>query len=80
MYIFPPNAQNASGVGQDVDAAVCQQGAAVTYSQEGHKYSGPDSMTDSRGAALPIAGASLNGAYSGEGATGSNQYLINIIL
>ncbi|XP_037540764.1 RNA-binding protein 10 [Nematolebias whitei] len=59
--------QNASG--QDVDAAVCQQGAAVTYSQEGLKYSGPDNMTDSRVAALSIAGASLNGAYPGGGTT-----------
>uniref|UniRef100_A0AAQ5YGA0 RNA binding motif protein 10 n=1 Tax=Amphiprion ocellaris TaxID=80972 RepID=A0AAQ5YGA0_AMPOC len=55
--------------------AVTQQGAAVTYSQEGHGYTGPDGTTfkaqaDTRVVALPSAGASLNGAYTGGAAPG----------
>ncbi|XP_068996757.1 RNA-binding protein 10 [Embiotoca jacksoni] len=62
--------QNGSGGGQSVDTAVYQQGAAVTYSQEGHEYSGSEGGTfkvqaDSRVAALAGAGTSLNGAYTG---------------
>uniref|UniRef100_A0A3Q2QZY8 RNA binding motif protein 10 n=2 Tax=Fundulus heteroclitus TaxID=8078 RepID=A0A3Q2QZY8_FUNHE len=60
--------QNTNGSGED--AAVYQQGAAVTYSQEGQNYTGPDgsasrAQTDSRTAALSGAGAALNGAYAG---------------
>uniref|UniRef100_A0A1A7WUN2 RNA binding motif protein 10 n=1 Tax=Iconisemion striatum TaxID=60296 RepID=A0A1A7WUN2_9TELE len=60
--------QNAPNGGKGVDAAMYQQGAAVTYSQEGLKYSGPDGSrvpTDSRVAALPNAVATLNGAFTG---------------
>lgn len=77
---FSPNcltqtAQNGSGGGQSIDTAVYQQGAAVTYSQEGHEYSGPDStafkaQTDARVPALPGAGAALMGAYTGAAAPG----------
>uniref|UniRef100_A0A1A8IJS3 RNA binding motif protein 10 n=2 Tax=Nothobranchius kuhntae TaxID=321403 RepID=A0A1A8IJS3_NOTKU len=58
--------QNAPNGG--VDATVYQQGAAVTCSQEGLKYSGPDgprAQTDSRVAALPNTVTSLNGAFTG---------------
>lgn len=63
-------AQNGSGGGQSIDTAVYQQGAAVTYSQEGNEYSVLDSATfkaqaDARVAALPVAGAALMGAYTG---------------
>ncbi|XP_013873146.1 RNA-binding protein 10 isoform X2 [Austrofundulus limnaeus] len=66
QWAVTQNAQNGSGAVQGVDAAVCQQGAAVTYSQEGHKYSGPDGMTDSRVAVLLSAGTSLNVVTSSE--------------
>ncbi|XP_017270557.1 RNA-binding protein 10 [Kryptolebias marmoratus] len=69
QWAVTQNTQLGSGVGQGVDAAVCQQGAAVTYSQEGLKYAGADCTADSRVAALPSAGASLNGAYAGGGTT-----------
>lgn len=50
--------------GSNEDAAVYQQGAAVSYSQGGQNYTGPDG-TDARVAALPGGGAALNGAYTG---------------
>ncbi|XP_015233866.1 PREDICTED: RNA-binding protein 10-like isoform X1 [Cyprinodon variegatus] len=61
QWAISQNNPNGSGDG----AAVYQQGAAVTYAQEGQAYPGPD--TDSRIAALPGAGVALNGAYSGGG-------------
>lgn len=52
-----------------------QQGAAVTYSQDGSEYSGLDGTTfktqaDARVSALPSAGAALMGAYTGGAAPG----------
>lgn len=79
-FSFFPNhltqtAQNGSGGGQSIDTAVYQQGAAVTYNQEGHEYSGPDgtsfkTQTDARVPALPGAGTALMGAYTGGAAPG----------
>lgn len=68
-------AQNGSGGGQSVDTAVYQQGEAVTYSQEGHEYSGPDGTTfkaqaDTRVAALASTGTALMGAYTAGTAPG----------
>lgn len=68
-------AQNGSSGGQSIDTAVYQQGAAVTYSQEGNEYSGLDGTTfkaqaDSRVAGLPGAGTALMGAYTGGSAPG----------
>ncbi|XP_044065667.1 RNA-binding protein 10 [Siniperca chuatsi] len=62
--------QNGSGGSQSIDTAVYQQGAAVTYNQEGNEYTGIDGTTfkgqaDARVAALPSAGAALMGAYTG---------------
>lgn len=61
-------AQNGASGGQGVDAALCQQGAAVSYIQEGNTYSGIDvssfkPQTDVRVAALPGAGAALLGTF-----------------
>ncbi|XP_007568975.1 RNA-binding protein 10 isoform X1 [Poecilia formosa] len=66
QWAISQNTQN----GSNEDAAVYQQGAAVTYSQEGQSYSGADGValriqTDSRIAPLVGAGAALNGAYTG---------------
>ncbi|KAM4737856.1 RNA-binding protein 10 isoform 2-T2 [Anableps anableps] len=82
QWAISQNAQN----GSSEDAAVYQQGAAVTYSQEGPSYTGPDgtalrAQMDSRIAALPGAGAALNGAYTGgapvkPGAAAGQQSLI----
>lgn len=75
-YLFlSQNAQKGSSGGQSVDASSYQQGAAVTYSQEGLEYTGPDSTTfkahaDGGVAALTSVGASLNGAYAGGAAPG----------
>ena len=66
-------AQNGSAGGQSIDTAVYQQGAAVTYNQEGTDYSGLDGTTykaDVRVAALPGAGTALMGAYTGGAAPG----------
>ncbi|KAL3064329.1 hypothetical protein OYC64_000585 [Pagothenia borchgrevinki] len=65
--------QNGSAGGQTTDTAVYQQGAAVTYNQEGVEYSGLDgthfkSQGDARASALPGARTALKGAYTG-GAT-----------
>ncbi|KAI4823487.1 hypothetical protein KUCAC02_012070 [Chaenocephalus aceratus] len=59
--------QNGSGGGQTTDTAVYQQGAAVTYNQEGVEYSGLDgthfkSQGDARASALPGARTALMGA------------------
>lgn len=77
IYIFfqSQTAQNGSGGGQSIDTAVYQQGAAVTYNQEGNEYSVLDGATfkaqaDARVAALPVAGAALMGAYTGGAAPG----------
>ncbi|TNN82353.1 RNA-binding protein 5 [Liparis tanakae] len=64
---------NGSGVSQSVDTAVYQQGAAVTYNQEGNDYSGLDGTTfqaqaDVRVAVLP-AGAAQMGVHTGGGAS-----------
>ncbi|XP_029361570.1 RNA-binding protein 10 isoform X2 [Echeneis naucrates] len=74
QWAVTQTAQNGSGVGQSIDAAVYQQGAAVTYNQEGHEYSGQDStsfkaQTDTRVLPLPSAGTALMGAYTGGAAT-----------
>lgn len=58
-----------------MDTGVYQQGAAVTYGQDGNEYSGLDGTTfkaqaDARIAALPSAGAALMGAYTGGVAPG----------
>lgn len=68
-------AQNGSGGGQGVDTAVCQQGAALPYSQEGSAFAGLSSIafkaqTDARVAALPSAGTALMGAYTAGTVTG----------
>lgn len=52
-----------------------QQGAAVTYGQDGNEYPGIDGTTyktqaDVRVAALPSAGAALMGTYTGGAAPG----------
>uniref|UniRef100_A0A674NBZ5 RNA binding motif protein 10 n=1 Tax=Takifugu rubripes TaxID=31033 RepID=A0A674NBZ5_TAKRU len=59
---FIQTAQNGPSGGQGVDTALCQQVAAVAYSQEGNTFSGLDvapfkPQTDVRVAALPGAGA-----------------------
>ncbi|XP_029995115.1 RNA-binding protein 10 isoform X1 [Sphaeramia orbicularis] len=73
QWAVTQTAQNGS-VGQSVDGAVFQQGAAVTYNQDGHGYSGSDGTSfkgqaDTRITALPTAGAALMGAYTTGGAT-----------
>ncbi|TMS16258.1 RNA-binding protein 10 [Larimichthys crocea] len=70
QWAVTQTAQNGSSGGQSIDTAVYQQGAAVTYSQEGNEYSGLDGTTfkaqaDSRVAGLPGAGTALMGAYTG---------------
>uniref|UniRef100_A0A8C9Z6B3 RNA binding motif protein 10 n=1 Tax=Sander lucioperca TaxID=283035 RepID=A0A8C9Z6B3_SANLU len=70
QWAVTQTAQNGSGGGQSTDTAVYQQGAAVTYNQEGNEYSGLDGTTfktqaDARVAALPGAGKALIGAYTG---------------
>lgn len=64
---FIQTAQNGPSGGQGVDTALCQQVAAVSYSQEG-KFSGLDvapfkPQTDVRVAALPGAGAAPLGTF-----------------
>ncbi|KAG8002638.1 RNA-binding protein 10, partial [Nibea albiflora] len=70
QWAVTQTAQNGSSGGQSIDAAVYQQGAAVTYSQDGNEYSGLDGTTfkaqaDARVAGLPGAGTALMGAYTG---------------
>ncbi|KAM9343499.1 RNA-binding protein 10 isoform 2-T2 [Pholidichthys leucotaenia] len=74
QWAVTQTAQN--GGSKNVDTAVYQQGAAVTYTQEGHEYNGPNGSTcsqqaDTGVAAIGSAGASLNGAYAGAPATTS---------
>ncbi|XP_029973960.1 RNA-binding protein 10 [Salarias fasciatus] len=64
----------ASQNGSGGDTAVYQQGAAVTYSQEGQEYPGADGSTFkaqavTRAPALPGAAGAQNGVYAG--ATGA---------
>ncbi|KAM3871728.1 RNA-binding protein 10 [Diretmus argenteus] len=67
QWAVTQTAQNGSGGGQGTDTAVYQQGAAVTYSQEGQEYSGLDgtSFNAQPNATLPSTGAALMGAYTG---------------
>lgn len=65
---FIQTAQNGPSGGQGVDTALCQQVAAVSYSQEGNAFSGLDvapfkPQTDVRVAALPGAGAAQMGMF-----------------
>ncbi|XP_034393942.1 RNA-binding protein 10 isoform X2 [Cyclopterus lumpus] len=74
QWAVTQTAQNGSGVSQSIDTPVYQQGAAVTYNQEGNEYSGLDGTTfkaqaDVRVAALPGAGAAQMGAYTGGAAS-----------
>ncbi|XP_034552207.1 RNA-binding protein 10 isoform X2 [Notolabrus celidotus] len=74
QWAVTQTSQNGSGGGQTVDTAVYQQGAAVTYNQEGNEYTGLDgtgfkTTTDVRIAALPSSGGALMGAYTGGAAT-----------
>ncbi|XP_047446757.1 RNA-binding protein 10 isoform X2 [Mugil cephalus] len=63
QWAVTQTAQN--GGGQSVDTAVYQQGAAVTYGQEGHDGSAFKAQADTRLVALPSVGAGLNGPYPG---------------
>ncbi|KAG7519628.1 hypothetical protein JOB18_012295 [Solea senegalensis] len=70
QWTVTPTSQNGSGGVQSIDTAMYQQGAAVTYSQEGHEYFEPDgatfkAQTDTRIPALPNAGAALVVTYAG---------------
>lgn len=69
QWAVTQTAQNGSIGGQKLDSAVYQQGAAVTYSQEGLECTGVDGaafkgQADSRVAGLPAAGAALLGTYA----------------
>ncbi|KAM9752480.1 RNA-binding protein 10 isoform 2-T6 [Menidia menidia] len=66
QWAVTQNTQN--GADQSAGSAVYQQGAAVSYSQEGHDV-GPDATTpktqaDTRVAGLPSAGPFLNGTFT----------------
>lgn len=71
MFVFNgfiQAAQNGPSGGLGVDTALCQQGAAVSYSEKGNTFSGLDvssfkPQTDVRVAPLPGAGAALMGAF-----------------
>ncbi|XP_051913156.1 RNA-binding protein 10 isoform X1 [Hippocampus zosterae] len=68
QWAVTQNAQNGSGGGPEY-GEMYQQGAAVTYNQEGNDYASLDGQhfqvqTDSRVASLPSAGAHLKVAYS----------------
>ncbi|XP_031700911.1 RNA-binding protein 10 [Anarrhichthys ocellatus] len=63
QWAVTQTAQNGSGVNQSIDTSVYQQGAAVTYSQEGIEYSGLDGTTYK--AQVDGAGAAQMGAYTG---------------
>ncbi|KAF3860511.1 hypothetical protein F7725_000766 [Dissostichus mawsoni] len=76
--------QNGSGGGQTTDTAVYQQGAAVTYNQEGVEYSGLDgthfkSQGDARASALPGARTALMGAYTGGAAAGTTSMFASLL-
>lgn len=65
---FIQAAQNGPSGGLGVDTALCQQGAAVSYSQKGNTFSGLDvssfkPQTDVRISPLPGAGAALMGTF-----------------
>ncbi|KAM4562831.1 RNA-binding protein 10 [Odontesthes bonariensis] len=75
QWAVTQNTQNGSD--QGAGAVVYQQGAAVSYSQEGLEHTGLDgaafkAQADTRAAALLSAGPSLNGAYT----TGAAPVLI----
>uniref|UniRef100_A0A3P8P772 RNA binding motif protein 10 n=1 Tax=Astatotilapia calliptera TaxID=8154 RepID=A0A3P8P772_ASTCA len=75
QWAVTQTSQNGPGGGQSVDTSVYQQGAAVTYSQEGLEYAGQDGTTfkpqaDNRVTALTSGVASLNGAYAAGAAPG----------
>ncbi|XP_061592026.1 RNA-binding protein 10 isoform X1 [Cololabis saira] len=68
QWAVSQNAAKGSSGGQTVDATLYQQGAAVSYSQDGIEYAGPDGTTfkaqgEAGVSSLPSGGASLNGAY-----------------
>ncbi|TNM87026.1 hypothetical protein fugu_007256 [Takifugu bimaculatus] len=68
QWAVTQTAQNGPSGGQGVDTALCQQVAAVAYSQEGNTFSGLDvapfkPQTDVRVAALPGAGAAQMGTF-----------------
>nr|XP_040048768.1 RNA-binding protein 10 [Gasterosteus aculeatus aculeatus] len=70
QWAVTQTAQNGSGGIQSTDTTVYQQGAAVTYNQDGNEYSGIDGTTfkalaEARVAALPGVGAAQMGAYAG---------------
>lgn len=70
QWAVTQSAQNASG--ESMNGAAFQQGAAVTYNQDGNTYSGPDSTTFKAQAhagvtVLPSATASVTGAYTAAG-------------
>ncbi|XP_028266148.1 RNA-binding protein 10 isoform X2 [Parambassis ranga] len=62
--------QNGSGEGQSIDTAVYQQGAAITYNQEGLDGTSFKAQADTRVNTLSSAGAVLNGAFTGGAAPG----------
>ncbi|XP_077439840.1 RNA-binding protein 10 isoform X1 [Vanacampus margaritifer] len=70
QWAVTQTAQNGSGGGQSAEyREMYQQGAAITYNQDGNDYTLPDGQhfqmqTDSRVASLPSTGAPLRGAYS----------------
>lgn len=76
LYIYrSQTTQNGSVRGPSIDTGVYQQGAAVTYTQEGNEYSGPDGTTfkaqaDARVTGLPGAGAALMDAYTAGAVSG----------
>ncbi|XP_062420735.1 RNA-binding protein 10 isoform X2 [Pungitius pungitius] len=70
QWAVTQTAQNGSSVINSTDTTVYQQGAAVTYNQDGNEYSGIDGTTfkaqaEARVAALPAVGAAQMGAYAG---------------
>ncbi|XP_034028424.1 RNA-binding protein 10 isoform X2 [Thalassophryne amazonica] len=74
QWAVTQTSQNGSE-GRGMDAAVYQQGAAVTYSQEGPEYSVRDNtaFTAQAEAALPCAGAALIGAYTAGASSVSSE-------
>lgn len=65
---FIQAAQNGPSGGPGVDTALCQQGAAVSYSQKRNTFSGLDvssfkPQTDVRVAPIPGGGAALMGTF-----------------
>lgn len=66
--------KNGPAGSKSADTAVCQQGGAVSYSQEGDLFSGLDgtlkSIKDTEIAALTGAGVAMIGPYTGGAAPG----------